>query len=135
MPEQAGEAAVLFADVSGSTTLYERAGDAVAHGAIEACINLLRAKTTAQKGRVIKTIGDEVMAWFPTADAAADAALEMQLAIKDLPSVGDASLGVRIGFNYGPLVEREGDVFGQAVNVAARLAGVATKGQIITSQD
>jgi adenylate cyclase len=135
MSEQLGEACVLFADVSGSTKLYEIAGDAVAHAAIEQCVNLMREKTLNAKGRVIKTIGDEVMSCFPTADAAADAAIEMQLAIAALPPVGNTQIGIRVGFNHGPIVERDGDVFGDAVNLAARLAGVATKGQIITARD
>ncbi len=135
MAEQVAEASVLFADVSGSTKLYETAGDAVAHAAIEKCVNLMREKTIAAKGRVIKTIGDEVMSAFPTADNAADAAIEMQSAIIELPPVGNTQIGIRIGFNHGPVVERDGDVFGDAVNLAARLAGVATKGQIITARD
>ena len=135
MAEQVSEATVLFADVSGSTKLYETAGDAVAHAAIEKCVNLMREKTVAAKGRVIKTIGDEVMSAFPAADNAADAAIEMQSAIAELPPVGNTQIGIRIGFNHGPVVERDGDVFGDAVNLAARLAGVATKGQIITARD
>ena len=135
MSEQLSEAAILFADVSGSTKLYELAGDAVAHAAIEKCVNLMRDKTVGAKGRVIKTIGDEVMSCFATADEAADAAIEMQLAIAQLPPVGNTQIGIRVGFNHGPVVEREGDVFGDAVNLAARLAGVATKGQIITARD
>jgi len=135
MSEQAAEASVLFADVSGSTKLYETAGDAIAHAAIEKCVNLMREKTVNAKGRVIKTIGDEVMSAFPNADAAADAAIEMQSAIAELPPVGTTQIGIRIGFNHGPVVERDGDVFGDAVNLAARLAGVATKGQIITARD
>jgi adenylate cyclase len=135
MAEQLSEAAVLFADVSGSTKLYETAGDAVAHAAIEKCVNLMREKTVVAKGRVIKTIGDEVMSAFATADQAADAAIEMQSAISEMPPVGNTQIGIRIGFNHGPVVERDGDVFGDAVNLAARLAGVATKGQIITARD
>src|SRR5262245_34406231 len=135
MAEKASEAAVLFADVSGSTKLYESEGDAVAHAAIEKCIAIMREKTTAAKGRVIKTIGDEVMASFPTADAAADAAIEMQTGIVELPMVGKTKIGIRIGFNFGPVVEREGDVFGDAVNLAARLSHVATRDQIITARD
>ena len=135
MAEQVSEASVLFADVSGSTKLYETAGDAVAHAAIEKCVNLMREKTVGSKGRVIKTIGDEVMSAFPTADDAAGAAIEMQAAIAELPPVGNTQIGIRIGFNHGPVVERDGDVFGDAVNLAARLAGVATKGQIITARD
>jgi adenylate cyclase len=135
MAEQLSEAAVLFADVSGSTKLYETAGDAVAHAAIEKCVNIMREKTINAKGRVIKTIGDEVMSAFKTADDAADAAIEMQSAIAELPPVGNTQIGIRIGFNFGPVVERDGDVFGDAVNLAARLAAVATKGQIISARD
>ena len=135
MAEQLSEAAVLFADVSGSTKLYETAGDAVAHAAIEKCVNIMREKTINAKGRVIKTIGDEVMSAFKTADDAADAAIEMQSAIAELPPVGITQIGIRIGFNFGPVVERDGDVFGDAVNLAARLAAVATKGQIISARD
>ena len=135
MAEQVSEVSVLFADVSGSTKLYETAGDAVAHAAIEKCVSIMRDKTLGAKGRVIKTIGDEVMSAFPTADQAADAAIEMQSAISELPPVGNTQIGIRVGFNHGPVVERDGDVFGDAVNLAARLAGVATKGQIITARD
>ena len=135
MAEQVSEVSVLFADVSGSTKLYETAGDAVAHAAVEKCVSIMREKTLNAKGRVIKTIGDEVMSAFATADQAADAAIEMQSAISELPPVGNTQIGIRIGFNHGPVVEREGDVFGDAVNLAARLAGVATKGQIITARD
>lgn len=135
MAEDLSEAAVLFADVSGSTKLYELVGDAVAHAAIEKCVNLMREKTLAANGRVVKTLGDEVMATFATADAAAAAAIEMQRAIAELTPVGNTRIGIRIGFNLGPLVERDGDLFGDAVNVAARLARVATKGQIITARD
>jgi adenylate cyclase len=135
MAEQASEAAILFADVSGSTKLYETAGNAVAHAAVESCVSVMREKTQAAAGRVIKTIGDEVMAAFRSADDAADAAIEMQLAISELPPVGNATLGIRIGFYYGPVVESDGDVFGDAVNLASRLAAVATKGQIITARE
>jgi adenylate cyclase len=135
MAEQASEAAVLFADVSGSTKLYETVGNAVAHAAVESCVNVMKQKTQAAKGRVIKTIGDEVMSAFPSADDAADAAIEMQIAIGELPPVGKTTLGIRVGFNYGPVVERDGDVFGDAVNLASRLASVATKGQIITARE
>ena len=135
MAEQLSEAAVLFADVSGSTKLYETAGDAVAHAAIEKCVNIMREKTVNATGRVIKTIGDEVMSAFKTADEAADAAIEMQSAISELPPVGNTQIGIRIGFNFGPVVERDGDVFGDAVNLAARLAAVATKGQIISARE
>jgi len=133
--EQGAATTILFADVSGSTRLYEHAGDALAHAAIEKCIAIFRDKTQAGAGRVIKTIGDEVMSVFPDASGAANAAAEIQMAIQELAPVAGSKIGVRIGFHYGPVVEREGDVFGDAVNLAARLAGLAAKGQIMTSRE
>ena len=133
--EQGAATTILFADVSGSTRLYEHAGDALAHAAIEKCIAIFRDKTQHGGGRVIKTIGDEVMSVFPDASGAANAAAEIQMAIQELPPVASSKIGVRIGFHYGPVVEREGDVFGDAVNLAARLAGLAAKGQIMTSRE
>ncbi len=135
MAEEQAQAAVLFADVSGSTKLYETAGDQVAKAAIDQCIRIMSECTTTAKGRVIKTIGDEIMATFPSADAAADAAIEIQSAISELKPVGNSKIGIRIGFNWGPIVEADGDIFGDAVNVASRLSHVAVKGQIITARD
>ena len=126
---------MLFVDVSGSTGLYESAGDAAAHAAIDKCIGIFRDRTQAAGGRVVKTIGDEVMSVFEEPSAAADAAVEMQLAIQQVPAVGDARIGVRIGFHHGPVVARDGDVFGDTVNIAARLSSLAIRGQIMTSRE
>lgn len=127
--------AVLFADVSGSTRLYETAGDQVAFGAIGRCVSLLKEDTERSGGRVIKTIGDEIMSVFPSASDAAGAAIRMQGGVAELPVVAGNKLGIRIGFHYGPVMNRDGDVFGDAVNLAARLTELATRDQIITSQD
>src|SRR5262245_60528642 len=126
---------VLFADVSGSTKLYEAAGDAKALEAISHCIERLRRSSEAFGGRVVKTIGDEVMVLFPSPDAAAGASADMQHAIDAMPMVESTKLGVRIGFQYGPVMQRDDDVFGDTVNLAARLVGQAGKGQIITSSE
>ena len=134
MAEMASEAAVLFVHVSGTTGLYETAGNALAQAAMESCVNLMTQKTQAANGRVIK-IGDEVVSIFPTADAAGDAAVEMQLSISQLPAVRNSTLGISIGCKYGRVVEREGLVFGEAVDLAARLAKVAGRGQIIAAHD
>ncbi len=124
---------VLFADVSGSTKLYESAGDATAMEAIERCLGCLRQSSDSFGGRVVKTIGDEIMVLFPSPDSAAGASAEMQHAIDALPMVANTKLGVRIGFQFGPVMQRDDDVFGDTVNLAARLVGQAGKGQIITS--
>lgn len=126
---------VLFADVSGSTRLYEAVGDSAAHAAIDLCVKLFTALTEQHGGRVVKTIGDEIMAIFPAAEGAGAAAVDIQLAVNDMAPVEKVRLGVRIGLHHGPVVERDGDVFGDTVNLAARLTGLASRGQIITSQE
>ena len=126
---------VLFADVSGSTKLYEMVGDKAAHEAVDLCVKLFSALTEQHGGRVVKTIGDEVMAIFRQPGEAAKAAVDIQLGMSDMAPVDKVRLGVRVGLHYGPVVERDGDVFGDTVNLAARLAGMASKGQIITSLD
>ncbi len=125
--------ATLFADVVGSTRLYERFGDAIAHTAIEGCLDELKKITTHFGGRTIKTIGDEIMSVFPSAEAVCQAAIEMQWRVAELPSVGNERLSIRIGYHFGAAVERDDDVFGDSVNVAARLTEIANGEQIVTS--
>src|SRR2546425_4618597 len=133
--EESRQTTVLFADVSGSTKLYETAGDAAALTAIGRCIERMRKAAESTGGRVVKTIGDEIMALFPSPDAAAGAASEMHATIEQLPEVGGVKLGVRVGFHSGPVIHREDDVFGDTVNMAARLVEQAGKGQIIISHE
>jgi adenylate cyclase len=125
--------ALLFADVSGSTTLYEKLGDRAALAAVESAIDIMKRSVAAYQGTVVKTIGDEVMAAFPDADAALQGASDMQNRIAALPPLGDVRLAIRIGFHAGEVIEENGDYFGDAVNTAARMAGFAKGGQIITT--
>ncbi len=124
---------VLFADVSGSTRLYEKLGDKEALHAVERCLNRMTRATEQFKGRVIKTIGDEVMAVFDSAEAGMDAACSMQQRVDDLPPVRGIKLAIRVGFHFGPAIEEAKDVFGDTVNTASRMAGLAKAGQIITT--
>ena len=124
--------AVLFADVAGSTALYEVLGDERAYALVEKCLALMSACTTEAGGRVVKTIGDAVMAVFDRADDAAAAAAEMQVRVAGLGEPRGIRLSLRIGFHFGPVVPREDDVFGDSVNLASRLCDLASKGQIIT---
>ena len=123
----------MFADVSGSTSLYEKLGDQRALAAIETVLSELRKSTVLQDGRVVKTIGDEVMAVFPSVDAAMQAACDMQSRVAAIPQSDNTRLAIRVGFHFGPAIEDKGDYFGDAVNTAARMAGLAKSGQIITS--
>ena len=127
------ELAVLFADVSGSTRLYETLGDERALATVAHCMALMRDVCDGCDGRVVKTIGDEVMAVFPLADQAAQAAASMHGRIATEPFEGGARIAIRIGFHYGPTLEADGDLYGDSVNVAARLAGIAHASQVITS--
>jgi adenylate cyclase len=115
-------AVVLFAKVVGAT------------GAISHCIRQLREATASAGGEVVKTMGDELMAVFLAADAAAAAATRMQLAVHGLAPIGGSRLSLRVGFQAGPVIRRDGDVFGDTVNLGARLAEQATRGQILTSR-
>lgn len=124
---------VLFADVSGSTRLYEKLGDKEALHAVERCLNRMKRATEQFGGRVVKTIGDEVMAVFDSAEAGMEAACSMQQRVADLPPVSGIKLAIRVGFHHGPALEEGNDIFGDTVNTAARMAGLAKAGQILTT--
>lgn len=128
-------ATVLFADITGSTKLYEAAGDALAAEAIAACVDQLRECAHCAGGRVVKRYGDQIMVVFDAPDAAAEAAAHMHQALEALPAVGGLPLGVHIGFHFGPVLQRDDDIFGDTVNLAARLASAAVKGQTVTSSE
>ena len=128
---------VLFADVSRSTQLYETLGDHTAQGLVATCLTALSTVTNDYGGTVIKTIGDEIMCTFPDATLALEAAQAMQRAIEHLPEVSKlrvAPLTIRIGFHLSTVVHREGDIFGDAVNVAARMVALAKPRQILTTE-
>jgi len=127
------ELAILFADVVGSTKLYEQLGDARARDMVGACIDVMRAATEQNRGTVIKTMGDEVMATFTAADDALNAAAQMQKEIAVHPAlrVNDQVVAIRIGCNFGPVVVENRDIFGSAVHTANRMTSQAKAGQIM----
>jgi adenylate cyclase len=126
---------VLYADMSGSTRLHQTAGDVTADAAVELCVKLFAALTEQHGGRMVKALPDEVVAIFPDAGNAGLAARDIQLGLHEMAPVEKVRLGVRIGLHYGPVEEQDGDVVGDAVNLAARLAEMASKGQIIASME
>jgi class 3 adenylate cyclase len=134
MSKQNIECAILFADVAGSTRLYETLGDAAAQSAIAEALSVLTKITNTFKGTVVKTIGDEIMSRFSTVDDALQAACVMQDQIKSAPVQG-VPLAIRIGLHYGPAIldTANGDVHGDGVNLAARMAGIAKAHQVITT--
>jgi class 3 adenylate cyclase len=130
--------AILFADIAKSTHLYETLGNKTAQSLIGACLSLLSKITIEHEGIVIKTIGDEIMCTFPTANDAVEAAIAMnrdleQLMLEDMPGVVPPN--IYVGIQFGPVIREDNDVFGDAVNVAARMVAMAKQRQIVTTQD
>ena len=128
----------LFTDLKGSTGLYERVGDLVAYDLVRAHFRLLHEIVASEAGAVVKTIGDAVMATFPTPDRALAAALRMRNAmpgIKD--SSGTEELLLKIGIHEGPCLavtlNDRLDYFGQTVNIAARVQGLAMSSSIFAT--
>lgn len=132
---QQDQATLLFADICGSTSLFEKYGDLRARQIETQVLDLLATCTNAHQGTVIKTIGDEIMSRFPDAERGVSAACGMQQGIKDDPVLAELSIAIRIGLHHGPVLVEKNDVFGDAVNVAARMVALAKADQIITTRE
>ncbi len=126
--------AIMFADVAGSTRIYESMGNEIAERLIGDCVQGMIDITEQNNGRVIKTIGDEVMSSFPSADDATNAAIEMQKRSEIPDKETKTKLAIRIGMHFGAAILKDKDLFGDAVNTAARMGGIAKAGQIITTE-
>lgn len=124
--------AIMFADITGSTRIYSQLGDKKAEYLISQHLNKMAVITLKYQGRVIKTIGDEIMCQFPDAINAASAAIKMQQQKSWIAN--GLAMNLRIGIHIGNTLEREGDIFGDAVNMAARMAAIAKSKQIITTE-
>src|SRR6185295_5625324 len=128
----------LFTDLKGSTELYDRVGDLVAYDLVRAHFRVLNEIVAAEAGAVVKTIGDAVMATFPTPDRAIAAALRMREAMRDLNDGHNREdLLLKIGIHEGPclavvLNDRQ-DYFGTTVNIAARVQGLADSRVILAT--
>ncbi|MBA3032105.1 MAG: adenylate/guanylate cyclase domain-containing protein [Gammaproteobacteria bacterium] len=132
----ARDVCIVFADVCGSTQLYETLGDAAALSAVDLCVGSMARATLLNRGRVVKTLGDEVMAVFDSAAQGMQTAIEMQQRIDAMPApFPGVKLAIRAGFCFGPALLDNDDIFGDTVNTAARLAGLAKAGQIITTAE
>ncbi|HTT81367.1 MAG TPA: adenylate/guanylate cyclase domain-containing protein [Stellaceae bacterium] len=129
----------LFTDLQGSTELYDRVGDLAAFDLVRRHFRLLDEIVAAEAGAVVKTNGDAVMATFPTPDRAMAAALRMREAMRALDSGGGGEdLLLKIGIHEGPclavvLNDRQ-DYFGQTVNIASRVQGLAASRAIFATE-
>jgi class 3 adenylate cyclase len=129
----------LFTDLKGSTELYERVGDLVAFDIVREHFRVLNEIVASEAGAVVKTIGDAVMATFPTPDRAVAAALRMREAMRDLNAArGREDLLLKIGIHEGPclavMLNDRQDYFGQTVNIAARVQGLAMSRSIFVTE-
>lgn len=129
------ELAILFADVVGSTRIYEVMGDLRARDMVLTCVEIMRSATEQNHGTVIKTIGDEIMATFPTANDALNAASRMQHDIRTHSElkVEGQPIAIRIGGHFGPVVLENRDIFGAAVHTANRMTSQAKAGQVMVT--
>jgi len=129
----------LFTDLKGSTALYERVGDLVAYDLVRQHFGVLNEIVAAGAGAVVKTMGDAVMATFPTPDRALAAALRMREEMARINAErGNEDLLLKIGIHEGPCLavtlNNSQDYFGQTVNVAARVQGLASSRAIYVTK-
>ena len=134
------EIALLFSDITGSTALYERVGDVKAFQLVQQHFGLLRDAITRHSGALVKTIGDAVMATFHRPLDALGATLEMRTMIARFnETAGGQMIALKIGAHAGTCLavtlNGQLDYFGQAVNIAARIQGVASSNEICISDE
>ncbi len=127
---------VMFTDIQGSTSYFEKHGDAAGLFMVHQCNSTLRALVEEHRGRMIKTIGDGMLATFEDCGKSIEAGIRMQFALQviaDAQPAGDR-IAVRIGIHYDTGIVRTTDVFGDVVNVASRIESVAQARQIVISE-
>ncbi len=120
---------VLFADLAESTQLYQTKGDLGAHQQVSDSLYCMREAVERQEGTILRTVGDAVLASFNCADSAYQAALDIQKEHRLL------NLSVRVGFHHGNVILDGGDVYGSAVNLAARVAAFCKADEICTTEN
>lgn len=134
MPENQQKLVVLFADISSSSDLFERLGDELALQSITQCVGIMTNQLPAFQGTLVKVIGDEIMCTFPTAEQAFHAACAMHHAVGNCRYQDGSPIYIRIGFHYGEVIHQSGDVFGDTVNVAAKVSAITRANQIVVTQ-
>jgi class 3 adenylate cyclase len=129
----------LFSDLKDSTELYERVGDLVAFDLVNEHFRLLQEIIASERGAVVKTVGDAVMATFETPDRAIAAAIRMREAMSDLGAERQhQSLRLKMGIHEGSCLavtlNGQQDYFGQTVNIASRVQGLAASRSIVVTE-
>ncbi len=127
---------VVFADLTGSTGLFESAGNVAATQIVTRCTHALGRHLACAGGQVVKYLGDGVLVLFDDPVAAVQSGARLQEVLQELASVElrRAPLGVKTGIDRGAIVEHDGDCYGDAVNVAARLSDRAQTGETLIGE-
>ncbi len=128
-----GLVTILFTDMEGSTTLTQRLGDAKAQEVLRTHNAIVRDALKPRGGSEIKHTGDGIMASFPLASGAIECAIAIQQAFAEHNESAEEPVRVRVGLNAGEPVVEEEDLFGTAVQLAARICAYAEPGQILAS--
>ena len=132
-PTPSGLVTILFTDMEGSTALTQRLGDAGAQELLRSHNSIVREALKAQDGAEIKHTGDGIMASFATASKALACATAIQTAFVERNETAEEPINVRIGLNAGEPVAEDEDLFGTAVQLAARVCSHAQPGQVLAS--
>ncbi|HEX9886934.1 MAG TPA: adenylate/guanylate cyclase domain-containing protein [Longimicrobiales bacterium] len=127
--------AVVFADIEKSVQIMRTLGDTEGRRFIAGMIGALEVVTAECRGQVIKTLGDEILSFFPSVQDGLDAAAAMQRAVRAHPPAGKIVARLRVGVHSGPVLLEGGDIFGDVVNLAARVVAMAKGDHILTTVD
>jgi len=125
------EIALLFADLSGTTRLFRRIGTSEAQRALERCVRRMERAIDSHGGSILMPAVDEMIASFPLADSAVQAAIEMQERIADLPPASGVKLSIRIGVHFGNNGETPESLHGEAFDAGRALLNIAGPHQIV----
>ncbi len=126
---------VMFADVASSTAIYQNMGDELAREHISNTLSTLIDIMRRHQGHLVKTIGDEILVYFTDVDMALLAAHTIQVVMEDDNKPETIGVSIRIGMQFGSAILETNDIFGDTVNVAARIASMAKARQILCSKE
>ncbi len=128
-PTRTSRRTILFVDIASSTALYDHLGDAAARARVAPCMAALTGLVQSHGGRLVKSLGDGLLAAFESESAGVEAAIEM------IDQATEHRLRVHIGLHCGEVLEEDGDLFGQAVNTALRICALAKPSEILISPE
>ena len=135
MKEEKITLTILFADITQSVNLYETYGDVQAREIVARALGVLESAAKSRGGRMVKTIGDEVLCTFPNNAGAVQAACDMHMAMGRDELLNNIGLTVKVGVHSGEVLNSTNDVFGDAVNVAARAVKAAKQEQTVITRE